>query len=263
MPKALVSLVAAAVAAAAAASTAAATDSVSTNWAGYAISDAQTIDTGSSTTPLTFTSVTATWKQPKVKCSAGSVSFSAFWVGLGGLSSSSQALEQIGTAANCTVTGKPVYYAWYELVPAASVPVSLKVRPGDTIAASVNVNATNVLVQVKNRTRGTSFTKSLTMAEPDLTSAEWIAEAPSGCTANGNCRVLPLSNFGKVTFTKIAAIADSHPGTVTDPTWAPELIRLVPELSPGVKRSQVGATPSTVSTDGRTFGVAWDPAATP
>ena len=35
-----------------------------------------------------------------------------------------------------------------------------------------------MLVQIKNRTRHTSFTKRLTMAAPDLSSAEWIVEAP-------------------------------------------------------------------------------------
>jgi len=262
MGKALASLAVVSAVAAVAAATAAAADEVSTNWAGYAIADLQTVESGTSTTPLTFTSVTATWKQPKVSCSAGSTSYSAFWVGLGGLASTSEALEQIGTGADCTATGKAVYYAWYELVPAASVPVSLKVRPGDTITASVNVTGTSVLVQVKDRTRKTSFTKRLFMAAPDLTSAEWIAEAPSGCSQIGDCRVLPLSNFASVTFTRIAAIADGHPGTVTDPTWASALIRLIPESGPGASPSKAGATPAAVSSDGRIFAVAWDPTPT-
>src|SRR5207244_301014 len=163
MVKALASLAVVSAVAAVAASIASAADEVSTNWAGYAIADSQTVEAGSSTAPLTFTSVTATWKQPKVTCSAGSTSYSAFWVGLGGLASTSEALEQIGTAANCTATGKAVYYAWYELVPARSVPVSLKVRPGDTITASVNVNGTSVLVQGMGRTLRTSLTKRLVL----------------------------------------------------------------------------------------------------
>jgi hypothetical protein len=238
----------------------AAADSVSSNWAGYAIADSSTVQTGSTSSPLTFTSVTATWKQPKARCTAGNETFSAFWVGLGGYADSAQALEQIGTSSDCSAAGKARYYAWYELVPAASIPVSLKILPGDLVTASVNVNGTNVLVQVKNRTRKTSFTKALTMVTPDLTSAEWIAEAPSACTLNGACRMLPLSNFGSVVFDKIAAIADNHPGTITDPTWEPALIRLVSSTEPGGS-SAVGATPAQVSADGRRFAVSWVAAA--
>ena len=51
-----------------------------------------------------------------------------------------------------------------------------------------------VLVQVKNRSRKTSFTKSLTLENPDLSSAEWVAEAPSAC--NGyRCVALPLAEI--------------------------------------------------------------------
>jgi hypothetical protein len=246
----------------AAALTAAATaaDSVSSNWAGYAIADSSTVETGGTTAPLTFTSVTATWKQPKARCTTGNETYSAFWVGLGGYADSSQALEQIGTASDCSATGRARYYAWYELVPAASITVSLKIMSGDLVTASVNVSGTNVLVQVKNRTRKTSFTKALTMAAPDLTSAEWIAEAPSACTQDGACQMLPLSNFGSVTFDKIAAIANNHPGTITDPTWEPALIRLVSNTEPGAG-PVVGATPAQVSADGRRFAVSWVPSA--
>jgi Peptidase A4 family len=60
----------------------------------------------------------------------------AFWVGLGGFSETSQALEQIGTEANCSTAGKAKYAMWYELLPAASVPIKLKVFPGNAITVS-------------------------------------------------------------------------------------------------------------------------------
>jgi hypothetical protein len=228
-------------------------ETVSSNWAGYAVSDSATIATGATTAPLQYTSVTATWKQPKARCT-GESTYSAFWVGLGGYSEASTALEQIGTASDCSAAGVARYYAWYELVPDAAINLGLKIAAGDTITASVNVSGTNVLVQVKNRTRKTSFTKLLPVAAPDLTSAEWIAEAPSACTAAGKCRILPLSNFGSVLFTRIAAIANTHPGTITDPFWANALIRLVPSTT-AFSTSSLGATPAQVSADGRTFGV--------
>jgi Peptidase A4 family len=63
---------------------------------------------------------------------------------------------------------------WYELLPAASVPIKLKVFPGNAITASVKVNGTKVTLQIKNLTRKTTFTKTLRMSAPDLSSAEWV-----------------------------------------------------------------------------------------
>src|SRR3954451_2790503 len=77
----------------------------SSNWAGY-------VTTGGS-----FSNVTATWVQPTVTCTPGVVSYSSFWVGLGGYGDGSQALEQIGTDADCTGSGRPVHSAWWEIVP--------------------------------------------------------------------------------------------------------------------------------------------------
>lgn len=251
---------------------------VSSNWAGYAVASAgtpsptdpgaptSTPDAGGTpapTTLMTFTSVTGTWTQPKATCAAGSTSYSATWVGLGGLDPGSQALEQIGTDADCSPSGVPSYFAWYELVPAAPVNLKLKIVPGDTITTSVNVSGTSVLVQVKDRTRRTSFTKRLAMATPDLSSAEWIVEAPSECSGLGQCRPLPLANFGTVSFSRIATTANAHAGTITDPAWATSEIQLVPHPSArfglDVGSSPAGATPSTVSSDGRTFTVSWQP----
>jgi len=240
----------------------------SSNWAGYAVSDQNTVTTGTTdatiAAPLQFTNVTGTWKLPKVKCdSATAPAFSAFWVGLGGYSTSAQALEQVGVDADCTESATPSYYAWYELVPAPSVKVGLTVAGGDTITASVLVNGTDVLVQVKNRTRKTSFTRHLTMANPDLTSAEWITEAPSACSTLGDCHVLPLANFGSVGFTKIATTANAHPGTLVDPTWSAAQISLVPRSSQRAilgepdDASNAGAAPAAVTVDGRGFSVSW------
>ena len=103
-------------------------------------------------------------------------------------------------------------------MPADSVNVSLKIFPGDVITSSVVITGPGqILVQVKDRTRRTSFTKHLTMATPDLTSAEWIAEAPSECSASGFCREIPLTNFGTVNFTKTYAIGQCRQGNDHEP----------------------------------------------
>jgi hypothetical protein len=127
------------------------------------------------------------------------------------------------------------------------------------ITTSVNVSGTSVLVQIKNRTRKTSFTHALTVTAPDLTSAEWVAEAPSSCDPAGRCTVLPLANFGSVNFTRAATIASAHPGTISDPTWANVPITLVPEHAGLASRgsSPAGATPGALTADGRSFGVTW------
>jgi len=237
----------------------------SSNWAGYAVADAATIGGApitNSTTALSYSSVTATWVQPRVSCTNGEQTYSAFWVGLGGFADDSGALEQTGTQANCSSSGKATYSVWYELVPAPTVNVNLKIRPRDVITASVNILPTGVLVQVKNRTRKTSFTKLLPAPSSlDATSAEWIAEAPSTCDAAlTRCRALPLADFGTVPFTRIAAIANGHGGTVTDPMWASTAIDLVPDLSSarfGSLGSLGSAKPSSLDPTGRAFSVAY------
>jgi hypothetical protein len=116
---------------------------------------------------------------------------------------------------------------------------------------------------VKNRTRRTSFTKHLQMASPELTSAEWIAEAPSECTATGFCRTVPLTNFGSVTFTKIAALGNGQGGTLTGPGWEATPIQLIPRARRffgdvnASATSTAGASPANAAPDGSGFTVNW------
>jgi Peptidase A4 family len=236
-----------------------AANDVSANWSGYAA----TIPSGS-----TFTDATGTWQIPTAACNPGQASSAAIWVGLGGYNVGAQSLEQAGSSSDCSVAGKATYYIWYELVPAASVTVKLKVNPKDTITSSVVVNGTNVLVQVKDRTRRTSFTKNLTMAQPDLSSAEWITEAPSECSFR--CTVVPLTNFGSVTFSNVAALSDGTGGTLSsNPGWTVNSIQLVPQThhyfgdpAAGTGSSQAGATPSAPSADGKSFTVNYNATST-
>jgi hypothetical protein len=233
----------------------------SSNWAGYAA----VAPTGAGASA--FTSVTGTWQQPAATCSVESAGYaSATWVGLGGYDLSSQALEQLGTDADCTNAGKPVYYMWYELVPAPPVNVTLPIHPGDTITASVNVSGGVVWLWLRNRTTGKQFSKKVPMDSPDLTSADWIVEAPSSCS-RFTCRPVPLANFGTVTISRIATIANDHPGTLIDTAWRAARITLVPHSGtgfyPGGERgtiqssSSAGTTSPVPTTDGRGFTVAW------
>ncbi|HEX7626327.1 MAG TPA: G1 family glutamic endopeptidase [Gaiellaceae bacterium] len=239
---------------------------VSANWSGYAAA-------APDGTTAAFSDVTATWVQPKVTCTAGRSDAAAFWVGLGGNSETAPALEQLGTGAECNGSSTaPTYDAWWEIVPAAAVPIPLKVQPGDRVTAAVLVSDQTVTMSLKNITRKTRFSKTLTLTQPlDVSSAEWIAEAPSLCTPSGRCRPVPLSRFGTVTFTNAAAIGNTHPGTISDTAWTASPIELISDGGGGgrffgagdILGPAVGALPGSLSADGRSFSVAWQQSVTP
>jgi hypothetical protein len=230
---------------------------VSSNWAGYTVSGAS------------FSSVSGTWTQPAATCDSTTYgqSASAFWVGLGGNSETSNALEQTGTEADCTAGGIATYSAWYELVPAASVKVPLKVSAGDKISGSVKATGTSVTVKLRNLTTGKSFTKTLRMAAPDVSSAEWIAEAPSALVPGGT-RILPLTDFGTVRFSSAAATSTAgHTGSIADSAWTATRIDLVSEAGGGPgfgpfagPGTGTQALTSRLAAAGSAFTVAWSEA---
>ena len=244
-------------AAALAAPTAALDQSVSTNWSGYTATGAGSTATTAAST-MTFNDVTGTWTQPAATCNLGDPTSAATWVGLGGYSESSNALEQTGTEVDCSASGKATYSVWYEIVPHPSHSVKLKIGPGDTITASVYVTGgTDVLLQVRDRTRHTTFTQHVTVAQPDLTSADWITEAPSDCSNSGFCRTVGLADFGSVTFSKIAAIGNGQAGTLVGNGWEYTPIQLLPQSRRArfyggfdvMPSSTAGATPASPSSD--------------
>jgi hypothetical protein len=217
----------------------------SANWAGYAVTHRKP-----------FASVTGRWLQPIATCSGLSSTYSAFWVGLGGFARNAFAVEQTGTAANCG-GGSPSYSAWYELYPKPPVMVKLRVRPGDRLSATVSVVKKTVSIRLKNVTTGRLFTKRLTMNRPDLGSAEWVAEAPSGCDFSGNCSTLPLTNFGTVSFSHATAIVRGHKGRISDPVWSATSIELHSDDPAHPSRAGANAIPGEIGPDGGSFAVTW------
>ena len=152
----------------------------STNWSGYAVPG-----TGA-------THVIGTWTQPSVTCAPRENSWSSPWVGIDG--DTSGTVEQIGTDSDCQ-NGTPVYYAWYEMYPKFPVNLSLAIKPGDTVSASVTTGGRgSFTLTIRDTTTGGSFTTTQKLKNAKLGSAEVIAEAPS----SGG--VLPLANFGTVGF---------------------------------------------------------------
>jgi len=231
----------------------------SANWAGYAVHRSG----------LSFRRLSATWRQPSATCTIGSPRFSAVWVGLGGYSETSNALEQIGTEVDCGSAGKAVSSAWYELVPAPAQPIALRVRPGDTLAASVTVNGHQVVVTLANETLHRKFTKTLHARTLDVSSAEWIVEAPSSCIGIGSCEMLPLADFGSVTFGHaVAESATGHFGSIGDRAWNWTRIRLRPGAqrfvaNRGAVASPGAATPSALSANGTSFKVTYSSVSAP
>jgi Peptidase A4 family len=211
-----------------AANAANATGAVSENWAGYT----------SAGNPGTFTSVSASWAQPAVTCTATDT-FSSFWVGLDGDGTNS--VEQTGTEADCN-GGAAAYQGWFEMFPQAPVFYDNPVQPGDAMSASVVANGSGAFtLTLTDSTQGWTQATSQTSDTAQLGSAEVIAEAPS----DGTGAVLPLSNFGTVSFTNATvdntAMGNENPGALT-------------MVSAG---DVTEATPSAL-TGGNAFTVTWD-----
>lgn len=159
----------------------------STNWSGYAVTGAAGA----------FTSISASWTEPTGHCS-GSRKYSSFWVGLDGFNSNS--VEQTGSEVDCS--GRTaLYYSWYEMFPAAPVNYSNTVRPGDHFTASVTFSGTSTYtLTISDTTQGWSHSTVKSQSGLSRSSAEVITEAPSSSSG-----VLPLANFGTVTYSASAA----------------------------------------------------------
>lgn len=167
----------------------------STNWSGYAVTGANGA----------FNSVSASWTEPTANCSGNrrhTAQYSSFWAGLDGYNSNS--VEQTGADADCSGTS-PKYYGWYEMYPAFPVNFSNTVRPGDAMSASVTFSGSETFTLVlKDATQG--WTQTITQNQTGLarSSAEVITEAPSSQSG-----VLPLANFGTVTYSTSSANGSS------------------------------------------------------
>jgi hypothetical protein len=189
----------------------------SSNWAGYAVHG------------TSYRSVQGSWIQPSAQCTRGAQTYSSYWVGIGGYSETSQALEQIGTEVDCGARGQVMSSAWYELVPAVSTPIGLTVNPGDVMQGGVSVSGSSVTVVLNDLTRKQGFRKTLHASVLDLTSAEWIVEAPSESMGGNSFQTLPLANFGSVMFnSSVAQSAAGRTGAISNSAWQTTKINLRP-----------------------------------
>jgi len=228
----------------------------SANWAGYAVHG------------TTFDRVSGTWRQPRAVCTRGRRTYSAMWVGLGGYSLTSNQLEQVGTELDCSFSGHVNSSAWFELVPAASHQIGMRVRPGDQIAASVQSTAGAVVVSIEDQTTQRSFQRTFHPSAVDVTSAEWILEAPSACIfGSAACQTLPLTDFGQATFRSARAQTTAgQSGTISNSNWRRTRINLTAQgqvfagNEPGITTLGASATPSGLNSYGGSFTVFYRPA---
>jgi hypothetical protein len=200
----------------------------SSNWSGYA------------DTSTTFSTATASWTEPSASCSGRSTQLAAFWVGIDGYSSSS--VEQDGTLIEC-YEGTAYQYTWWEMYPTNDIQVvGSTLKAGDHIAASVVRSGASYTLKVTDSTHSAdSFSTTQTCSSCANSSAEWIAEAPSGSSG-----VYPLAHFSTWT----ASSATSNSGTIS--SFTDDEITMVDSAG------RVEAQPGALNSSGNSFSVTWE-----
>jgi Peptidase A4 family len=214
----------------------------STNWSGYAIASSLTAPESG-----VVSSVGGQWTVPTLQCAGLANEYSAAWLGIDGYSDST--VEQIGTEQDCQYR-RPVYYAWVELYPQASSVIRLRINPGDSMQASVaHDNRDSFTLTLIDRSTGRGFATIRRLRGAQLESAEWVAEAPSSLDG-----VLPLANFGTISFSDATAELNGHTGTISDPNWKHDEI-VMKQAATGPVKAQPSALHAVNGAD--SFGVTW------
>jgi hypothetical protein len=213
----------------------------STNWAGYAVETSL-----ASPASGAVTDVKGAWVVPAVTCSGGGTStYSAAWIGIDGYSSGS--VEQTGTESDCLNGGAtPSYAAWWEMYPKGSRSINAAVHPGDAMTSEVQYQGGGKFVlTLRDTTAGWTFTTTQRANNVARSSAEWVMEAPwSG-------GVLPLANYGTMTFTGASATLNGHAGAINDAAWQADRIDMV--NAAGALKTSTSALDGT----GTSFGETW------
>jgi hypothetical protein len=152
----------------------------SSNWFGY---NQGTLEKGGTL----FNSITGDWTVPTVsQHTNGQQEDSSDWIGIGGgcvdagCTVGDETLIQTGTEQDVSATGQASYSAWWELVPAPSISISMTVQPGDQMHASLAelVPDSDVwTITLQDVTRNETFTQAVPYPSMHLT-AEWIEETP-------------------------------------------------------------------------------------
>jgi hypothetical protein len=217
----------------------------SKSWSGYAIKATQD----------SVTDVKGSWTVPAVQGNAKGT-YSAFWVGIDGYGSST--VQQIVTSSDTDSKGRAVYYAWYEMYPAYPVTIDHTVSVGDKMTGEVSyASGVFTLTLIDAGADGVYGNEAIDWTETinkdgtsskQRLSAEWVAEAPSSMN-----RVLPLANFGTMTFTACQATIGGTTAKISGFSFGYVAIFMV------ANPKTLKAAPSLLSTDGSAFSVTWLP----
>ena len=201
----------------------------SRNWSGYA------------STQGTFTAVSGTWTVPDGNSAGGAFGADATWVGIGGVRS--RDLIQAGTQESISGNGRVHYEAWIELLPRPSRAVPLTVKPGDVVAVSIEETSPDAWsIGFVNQTTGDTYQQTISYTSSH-SSVEWVEEAPSASRRG----VLPLDNFGTITFSNASAVRDGE-------RLSPSALGARP-ITMIDRTGQSIAVPSPLSADGTSFSI--------
>jgi hypothetical protein len=208
----------------------------SANWSGYVVSAGN------------ITGVSTTFVVP----AAGLIppgGFAATWTGIGGFKTSDliQAGVGEGSLPTLPVLG-PQYFAWYELLPGAEIPLTncvnrttnaataCTVTPGDAIAVNITlglVTAGKWTISMIDATKNWSSTTT-TAYSSTMSSAEWVLEAPQLLGVQ-----TLVANVGNVTFgNSTYNVGGGAPQPISNGTptqldmSAPLGLGLIPEATP-------------------------------
>jgi hypothetical protein len=175
------------------------TSDTTDNWAGY-------VSTGG-----TYSAVSGSWTAPSVTADSDTSGADASWIGIGGVTSDD--LIQIGTQ-DIVNNGQVTTAAFYEELPYTSETITdIDVNPGDAVTASITETSTGVWsINIEDKTNGESYSNTVAY-DSSLSSAEWIEEAPSDETS-----VLPLDDFGSITFSDTSAVENGKTVNIADST---------------------------------------------
>lgn len=128
-----------------------------------------------------------------------------------------ETLIQTGTEQEY-IDGKPIYYAWYELLPDHLVRIrNIQVEPGDMMIASIsllNKNASTWTITIWDVTWNEQFKKNVAY-NSSMLSAEWIVERPK---VNG--AISTMADFGNVTFSDYRVTVQGITATIGNFSFA-------------------------------------------
>jgi len=146
---------------------------VTPGWAGYLVRAGAD----------SFTEVRGRWVQPLVVCNRPG-SAAAFWIGLGGATRRSRALEQVGTSADCSSRAELSYSAWYQLWPGPAIELPIAVNAGDIIESALAVSGETVSISLRDVSTGAVVLQNVWMRKPETT-------RPSGSSKRPRCASQP------------------------------------------------------------------------